>query len=161
MLDKVTERLSGNKAACSADPDFRYRFWRKPEVPHDLLRSRRTTMARHLEFRYWVAAHTLFERNESDGGATEALWNQPGTFSIAGSCRSTCSASMRRRMFRFRARRRSRTTPRIRWRRAQLADRLHDETTPERMTMLADRVRERLVEWLAKPRTDRNAQLDV
>ena len=48
----------------------------------------------------------------------------PGTSSIAGSCRSTCSASMHRRTVRSEGRRKSPTTPRIRWRRAQLVDRI-------------------------------------
>ena len=80
MLDEVTERLAGNRAACGSDPGFTHEPWqdpsRDPSWPDDLLHSRRTTPAERLAFRYWVAAHTLFESNEkTNDRATEKLWN--------------------------------------------------------------------------------------
>lgn len=77
MLDEVTERLTDDLPACGSERGFRYRGWhRRPAFPHHLRRSRRTTPAERLEYRYWLAAHKLFESNHRDGDrATEALWN--------------------------------------------------------------------------------------
>ena len=84
MLDEVTEHLAGNRAACASEPGSRHKAWqtwratragKPPPPPDDLLRSRGTTRAARLAFRYWVAAHTLFESNKTNGGETEKLWN--------------------------------------------------------------------------------------
>ena len=79
MLDEVTERLAGNRAACESEPGFRHEPWQDPSQdasrPDDLLRSRRTTRAERLAYRYSLAAHTLFKKNQSTKGATEELWN--------------------------------------------------------------------------------------
>ena len=78
MLDEVTERLAGDGPACASDRDFRYRPWSSPRFPRHLMRSRRTTAPtapERLEYRYWLAARTLFQANERDKGATEGLWN--------------------------------------------------------------------------------------
>ena len=78
MLDEVTERLAGDGPACASDRDFRYRPWSSPRFPHHLMRSRRTTAPtapERLEYRYWLAARTLFQAHERDKGATEELWN--------------------------------------------------------------------------------------
>ena len=75
MLDEVTERLTDHPPACGSERGFRYRRWHRPAFPHHLLRSRRTTPAERLEYRYWLAAHTLFESNQRDDRATEGLWN--------------------------------------------------------------------------------------
>ena len=76
MLDEVTERLKGNQQACTSDSGFRRGVWSRPGYPLHLLRSRRTTAAQRLEHRYWLAARTLFESNQRNGGATEDLWNE-------------------------------------------------------------------------------------
>ena len=77
MLDEVTERLTGRKAACASDPGFgRSRWHAPPTFPPDLLQARRPMPGQRLEFRYWLAAYTLFESNRLDDGATEGLWNQ-------------------------------------------------------------------------------------
>ena len=78
MLDEVTKQLTGRTAACSDDHGFRlHRAWNKPKpFPSGLLGTRRPTPAHRLEYRYWLAADKLFESNEKDDGATEALWNQ-------------------------------------------------------------------------------------
>ena len=76
MLDEVTKRLKGNEQACTSNAGFRHRVWSRPSDPHRLLRSRRTTAAQRLEYRYWLAASRLFESNQRENGATEALWNQ-------------------------------------------------------------------------------------
>ena len=73
MLGEVTERLTGRAAACGRELE---RAWQKPELPLDLLRSRRATAAQRREFRYWFAAHTLFEKDKHDPGATRRLWSQ-------------------------------------------------------------------------------------
>ena len=75
MLNEVTELLSGNTAACASERGFQYRGWHRPAFPYHLLSSRRTTAAERLEYRYWLAAHTLFEIDQIDGGKTEGLWN--------------------------------------------------------------------------------------
>ena len=75
MLDDVSERLSGSSAACDSDPGVGRLHWSSPERSHDLLNSRRTTPAQRLEFRNWLAAHTLFESKRAEPG-TIALWNQ-------------------------------------------------------------------------------------
>ena len=74
MLDEVTKRLTGDTAGTPGCGGATRSSWRRPPFPHDLLRLRRPTAAERLEFRYWLAAHTLFERRTDPG--TEALWNQ-------------------------------------------------------------------------------------
>ena len=80
MLNEVTARLTGSAAsgatACGGEPGSTHRDWRWPAFPHDVLRSRRTTPAERLEFRYWLAAERLFESNQRDDGATKALWDR-------------------------------------------------------------------------------------
>ena len=73
MLGEVTERLTGRETACGRELE---RAWYKPEWPRDLLRSRQATAAQRREFRYWLAAHTLFEKDKHDHGATRRLWDQ-------------------------------------------------------------------------------------
>ena len=76
MLDEVTELLDDTKTGCGSDARVRHSRWRRPPFPPDLWRTRRTTEAQRLEFRYWLAANRMFERNRRDGGATRALWEQ-------------------------------------------------------------------------------------
>ena len=75
MLDEVTDRLTDNAPACGGERGFGYRGWHRPAFPYHLLPSRRTTPAERLEYRYWLAARTLFESNQRDKRATEGLWN--------------------------------------------------------------------------------------
>ena len=75
MLDEVTDRLTDHAPACGGERGFRYRGWHSPAFPYHLLLSRRTTPAERLEYRYWLAARTLFESNRRDDRATEGLWN--------------------------------------------------------------------------------------
>ena len=75
MFDEVTERLGGSREACG-DQRSTYPAWDRPDFPDHLLRVRRPTAAQRLDFRYWYAAHVLFESDRKDPGATEAVWNQ-------------------------------------------------------------------------------------
>ena len=80
MLDEVTKRLTGEPAGrtgCGSDRGAAPPAWKRPpEFPYHLLRSRRATDAQRLDYRYWLAAHVLFESDKKASGATEALWNQ-------------------------------------------------------------------------------------
>ena len=75
VLNEVTDLLTDHAPACDSERGFRYRGWHRPAFPYHLLPSRRTTAAERLEYRYWLAARTLFESNRRDKGKTEALWN--------------------------------------------------------------------------------------
>ena len=75
VLNEVTDLLTDHAPACGSERGFRYRGWHRPAFPYHLLPSRRTTAAERLEYRYWLAARTLFESNQRDKGKTEALWN--------------------------------------------------------------------------------------
>ena len=75
MLNEVTDRLTDHAPACGSERGFRYRGWHRPAFPYHLLPSRRTTAAERLEYRYWLAARTLFESNQGDDRDTEGLWN--------------------------------------------------------------------------------------
>ena len=75
MLDEVTDRLTDHAPACGSESGFRYSGWHRPVFPYHLLPSRRTTAVERLEYRYWLAARTLFENNQRDERATEGLWN--------------------------------------------------------------------------------------
>ena len=73
MLGEVTEHLTGRATACDHELEP---VWHEPEPPRDLLRSSRATAAQRREFRYWLAAQTLFEKHKHDHGATKKLWHQ-------------------------------------------------------------------------------------
>ncbi len=78
MFDQVTELLTGKPpgTGCGGDRGAAPAEWKWPrEFPHHLQRSRRTTDAQRLEFRYRLAAHRLYESNRMDHGATRALWD--------------------------------------------------------------------------------------
>ena len=75
MLGEVTERLTGRKTACGPDGGADAGDWRKPALPGDLLASRETTDAQRLQYRYWLAAHILYESDKEDRGATRRLWD--------------------------------------------------------------------------------------
>ena len=77
MLDEVTELLTGQPTACGPDRGRETPVkWKAVAFPDDLLRSRRPTAAQRRQFRYWLAAHTLFSGDREDHGATRRLWDQ-------------------------------------------------------------------------------------
>ena len=77
LLEEVTQRLTGRTTACGPGRAVEGLDWDKPTEPsRDRLPSRRATAAQRLEFRYWLAAHTLFHGNKNDHGATRRLWDQ-------------------------------------------------------------------------------------
>ena len=97
MLDEVTTRLTGEPAGgmgCGRDRGTAPPDWKDPlESPHHLLRSRRATDAQRLDYRYWLAAHVLFE---SDKKASEPP-KRCGTNCTAWSTRTASSPSPARR----------------------------------------------------------------
>lgn len=75
MIEGVSALLDPGSAACGSDVGASRRGWTEPELPDEPLAPSRPTAAQRLRYRYWLAAHTLFESNEKDDGATRALWS--------------------------------------------------------------------------------------
>ena len=76
LLDGVSAFLGTRSAACGSDIGASRRAWTKPALQDEPFASPQPTDAQRLRYRYWLAAHTLFESNEKDDGATRALWEQ-------------------------------------------------------------------------------------